>query len=192
MPGEHMNLLKRIFVFAVATAVLVYLVGWTAEAFGIHSPLFAFLANWLVMAWVAVIGQVWEFRMPERYYRLRTFEHEGRSYEYLGVHWFKKLVRHGPFTIFAPTLRLQRKITELSGTELTRLEGEMCKTEAGHLAIGLIVILMAAYTAIRGWWDAAGWLLLFNIPLNIYPLLLQRYNRAKLQPLLEKVEGETI
>jgi hypothetical protein len=130
--------------------------------------------------------------MPERYYRLRTFEHEGRSYEYLGVHWFKKLVRHGPFTIFAPTLRLQRKITELSGTELTRLEGEMCKTEAGHLAIGLIVILMAAYTAIRGWWDAAGWLLLFNIPLNIYPLLLQRYNRAKLQPLLEKVEGETI
>ncbi len=53
-----MEIIKRILVIAAATAALVYLVGWSAEAFGVHSPLFAFLANWLVMAWGAITGQV--------------------------------------------------------------------------------------------------------------------------------------
>ena len=181
-----MKNVKR-FLFVVATTMaLVYLVDWSAEAFGARNPLFAFLANWLVMAWGAITGQVWEFWLPAGYYRLRAFEVDGGIYEYLGIHWYKKLVRRGPLAIFAPTLRSQRKITELTGAELTRLQREMCKTETGHLAIGLIVILMAGYALLKGWWDAAGWLMLFNILINAYPVMLQRYNRAKLQPLLKK------
>jgi thiosulfate reductase cytochrome b subunit len=64
----------------------------------------------------------------------------------------------------------------------------MCKSETGHLAIGLVVDLMAGYALLRGWWDAAGWLLLFNILINVYPVMLQRYNRARLQPLFEKAD----
>jgi hypothetical protein len=183
-----MNFIKRILIITTATAALVYLVGWSAQAFGVHSAMFGFLANWLVMAWGAITGQVWEFWLPTGYYQLRTFENKGRVYEYLGIQWFKKLVRRGPLSIFAPNLHTQRKIPSQSKAELTNLQREMCKTETGHLMIGVMVILMAGYTSIKGWWDAAGWLLLFNIPINVYPVMLQRYNRARLQPLLEKTK----
>jgi hypothetical protein len=53
------------------------------------------------------------------------------------------------------------------------------------------VILMAGYALLQGWWDTFGWLLLFNILINAYPVMLQRYNRAKLQPLLEKANQGT-
>ena len=32
----------------------------------------------------------------------------------------------------------------------------------------------------RGWWGAARWTLLFDVLLNGYPVMLQRYNRALL------------
>jgi hypothetical protein len=32
----------------------------------------------------------------------------------------------------------------------------------------------------RGWWGAEGWTLLFDLLLNGYPVMLQRYNRALL------------
>ena len=35
------------------------------------------------------------------------------------------------------------------------------------------------------WLDAAAWLMLFNVPLNAYPVMLQRYNRLRLDPLLK-------
>jgi hypothetical protein len=183
-----MDIFKRILVITAATAALVYLAGWSAEAFGVRGPVFAFLANWIVMAWGAITGQVWEFWLPAGYYRLRAYESDGRVYEFLGVGWFKKLVRRGPLTVFAPTLRTQSKISALSRVELTNLQREMCKTETGHLMIGVIVILMAGYTLLKGWWETAGWLLVFNILINVYPVMLQRYNRARLQPLLEKAE----
>lgn len=34
--------------------------------------------------------------------------------------------------------------------------------------------------ATRSWWSAAGWTLLFNVVVNGYPVMLQRYNRALL------------
>jgi hypothetical protein len=38
-----------------------------------------------------------------------------------------------------------------------------------------------------GWIDAALWILLFNIVFNGYPVMLQRYNRLRLQRLTAKV-----
>ncbi len=180
----------RILVVLAASAALILLVVWTVAAFGVHGPVFPFLANWLVMAWMAIAGQVQEFGLPAGYYRLREFERDGRIYEFLGVQWFKKLVRAGPLTVFAPTLRTQHKITTLDGAGLARLGSEMCKAECAHLFIGLVVLLLAVYAASKGWWDTAGWLLLFDIPINAYPVMLQRYNRGKMQPLLEAKQVE--
>ncbi len=64
----------------------------------------------------------------------------------------------------------------------------MCKTETGHFIIGSIVILMAGYALFKGWWETAGWLVLFDILINAYPVMLQRYNRARLQLLIRKAK----
>lgn len=32
-----------------------------------------------------------------------------------------------------------------------------------------------------GWWDAAGWMMLWNLPLNLCPVMLQRRIRVRIQ-----------
>jgi len=89
-----------------------------------------------------------EFWLPPRYYAC------GRSKvtEAFMNTWYplvQKAVRRGSLAVFAPTLRSPQKIPALSRDELNNLQREMCKTETGHLAIGLIVILMAGYALLK-------------------------------------------
>jgi hypothetical protein len=170
------NFLKHSLVVLLATAVFVFAFNWTVSAFGFRSIFFAFLANWLVISWVAILGQVISFTFSPNYYQTKPFEHDGRIYERLGVHHFKKLVRRGPLTFLSPTLR---KGEGVDGFQ--KLLGEMQKAETAHVVIFAMMLLLICYSLVRGWIDAAGWLMLFNIIINAYPVMLQRYNRIKLQ-----------
>ena len=176
-----MKLFKKIAVFTIATAVAVILIIWSIDAFGFRSPIFALLVNWLAMSWVAIIGQAVDFSYPSGYYEIKDFERTGQIYEYLGIRLFKMLVRRGPLTIFSPTLHLPK---EKTASALRHLDGEMRKAETGHVVIFLLILLFIGYALFRGWFDAVGWILLFNIIINGYPIILQRYNRIKLQELI--------
>lgn len=92
------------------------------------------------------------------------------------------LVRRGPLAVFSPTLRFPR---EMTADALLALANEMCKAESGHVLILGLILVAAAYCALRTWLDAAAWLVLFSIPINVYPIMLQRYNRIKLQELID-------
>lgn len=170
------NFLKRSFVVLLATAIFVFAFNWTVNAFGFRSIFFAFLVNWLVMSWVAILGQVISFTFSPNYYQSKRFEHDGQIYERLGVQHFKKLVRRGPLTIFSPTLRKDERVDGFQ-----KLLGEMQKAETAHVVIFAMMLLPICYSLVRGWFDAAGWLMLFNIIINGYPVMLQRYNRIKLR-----------
>lgn len=176
-----MKLLKDILLIAIATAGVTLLLKWSSESFGFRSPFFAFLANFLIMAWIALLGQVWVFTYPPRYFAIKPFEKDGRLYEKLGVVFIKKLLRRGPFSIFSPTLHFSG-----DADALPKLENEMRNAEAGHLTIFLVMLLFAGMAMVRGWFDAAGWLLLFSIILNIYPMMLQRYNRIRINRILAR------
>ena len=41
-------------------------------------------------------------------------------------------------------------------------------------------LVVVGHAVLRGWWAPAAWTLLFDVVLNGYPVLLQRYNRALL------------
>lgn len=176
-----MKTVKQILLVIIATAGVAFLLDWSRDYFGFRSPIFAFLVNGLIMAWIAILGQTMVFTFPPRYFRIKRFESNGRVYEMLGVKVFKKLVQRGPLSIFNPTLRL-------SGGKsiLPLLESEMRKAEAGHLTIFLVILLFAAVALTRAWFDAAGWLLLFSVILNGYPIMLQRYNRMRVYKIVEK------
>ena len=177
-----MDKLKRTATLVASAAVAILLIVWLVGAFGIRAPLFAFLANWVAMSWVAFSGQFIRIPLPPEYYAPHRFERGGRIYELMGIRLFKKLVRRGPLAVFSPTLRFPReKVAEA----LLALASEMCKAESGHVLILAIILVAAAYFALRTWFDAAAWLLLFSIPINVYPIMLQRYNRIKLQELID-------
>ena len=173
---------KKLLSLITITGVALTLIVWTFVAFEFRSPIFAFLINWLVMSWVAMMGQFVTFPfLPSTYYEIKPFEQSGQVYERLGVSIFKKIVRRGPLTVFSPTLRFP---AERSVSALKTLENEMRKAETSHLAIFCLILLLVGYALVKGWFDAVAWLLLFNIFFNGYPVMLQRYNRLKIRKLI--------
>lgn len=177
-----MQAFKKVALFIVVTIMVALLVIWSIDAFGFRSPVAAFLINWLVMSWLAMSALSIPFPLPSEYYAFKAFESSGQLYERLGIRLFKKLVRRGPLSIFSPTLRFPKKKTVAA---LQQLDQEMRKAEAIHVFIFIVMWLFISFAVLRGWFDAAGWLLLFNVLINGYPVMLQRYNRIKLHELIQ-------
>jgi len=175
---------KTIALITVATLVAVYLIIWSLNSFGWDNPFLAFLINWLTLSWAAVVGQGVTFVLPSTYYDIKTFERTGQVYERLGIRLFKRLVRRGPLSVFNPGLRFPKEKTIPA---LQHLDREMKKAETAHLYIFLLMLVFSAYTLFRAGLVSMSWMLGFNILINGYPIMLQRYNRIKLQGLIEKL-----
>ena len=173
---------RKVLLVAGVTTGMAALMAWSLRAFGARSTWFAFVVVWLPLAWFAVLWRVLALRrpvlrLPAQVQALRAFERDGRVYELLGVRVAKRLLRRGPLAVFAPPLHLPAEPTPAS---LAGLDEQMRQAEAVHeiLLVGTLAVVVNA--AVRGWWDAAGWTLLFNVLGNGYPAMLQRYNRARL------------
>ena len=129
--------------------------------------------------------------LPERYYRTQRFEASGCLYEWLGVRFFKRFPPNGDFINrinrrFNPAYRVVRdKASIVEFAAGTRL-AEKC-----HLISLFLVLPAVAYALALGWNQFALWLVLPNIPLHFYPVLLQRYTRARIERVLKSREHGT-
>jgi len=154
----------------VAFAVAVV---WGARVWG-RSIAFAFGVNWLLIIWAIMFASnVVPLRMPARYYATRRFEKAGRVYDLLGVRWYRRALRRVLWSVNPALLRSQPAARE------TMIENTK-DAETGHLFILLVITGITAWALASGWWDAAGWLLLFNLLHNGYPVLSMRRLRARL------------
>ena len=162
---------------AGATAIAAVLLTWGLRALGPGSAWFAFLVVWVPMAWLGTVSRVVRPRLPDAYHDLRAFERDGGLYERLGVVVVKRLLRRGPLAAFNPDLHLP---AERTPENLAHLDQRMRDAEASHVILFVAMLAVVARAAARGWWGAAGLTLLFDVLLNGYPVLLQRYNRALL------------
>jgi hypothetical protein len=119
--------------------------------------------------------------LPAGYYRPRTFELSGRFYERLGVRWFKRWTPDGDYVVwhirhFLP----EYKVIPNRGC-LGRWDVQTRRNEQGHLLWLLVTAPPTFYALFYGWAALAWWLFLGNLIINAYPIMLQRYNRARIQ-----------
>ena len=56
----------------------------------------------------------------------------------------------------------------------------MRDAEASHAVLFVVTLPVAVHAAVRGWWPAALLTAAFDMAMNGYPVMLQRYNRARL------------
>jgi len=168
---------RRASVIGVATIVGTALLLWGWRAFGPASAAFAFLVVWVPMTWLGTVSRVAQPRLPATYHELRDFERDGRVYELVGVKAVKQLLRRGLFAVFNPDLHLP---AERTPEHLAHLEQRMEDAEASHAILFVATLGVVIHAASRGWWTAAGLTLVFDVLLNGYPVMLQRYNRALL------------
>jgi len=78
---------------------------------------------------------------------------------------------------FNPGLHLPEDRTP---ERLAALERRMREAESSHGILFVLTLALIVNAAARGHWIAAGWTLLFDVLVNGYPVMLQRYNRALL------------
>lgn len=161
----------------VVTGIGGALLVWAAVALGANSGWFAFLVVWVPMTCLGTISRVMQPRMPRRYHELRDFERNGRAYEVVGIRVVKWTLRRGPIAVFNPDLHLP---AQQSPGRVAHLEQRMRDAEASHTILFLATVPVVLHAAARGWWGAAALTLLFDVVMNGYPVMLQRYNRARL------------
>ncbi len=174
---RHDGGVHKAWLFVTATLLAAVLLIWSLEALGPESGWFAFLVVWLPMTWLGTVSRMVTPRLPDSYHVLRDFERDGRVYEALGVRVCKSALRRGPLARFNPDLHLP---AELNAENLVRLDQRMRDAEASHAILLVALAGVAAHAAMRGWWVAAGSTAMFDLLINGYPVMLQRYNRALL------------
>lgn len=173
----HDRGMGRFAALTTASAVVLVVVVWAARTFGASSLSFAFVVVWFPMVVVGVMSRVVQVRLPERFHALRRFERGGRVYELVGIRWFKAVLRRGPLAAFNPDLHLP---TERMPAKLAWLAQRMRDAEASHAVLFVATLAVVVNAVVRGWWLAAVSTLVFDVVMNGYPVMLQRYNRARL------------
>jgi hypothetical protein len=164
------------------TIGVAIMVVWCARSFG-RTVVFAFGINWILIAWAIWLSRVLESRsgawdglscrLPASYYAMRPFEKGGRLYDYLGVRWYRRVLRRVLWSVNPALLRSQPEARQTMARSTH-------DPEAGHLIIFVVVLAITLWALVSGWWNAVAWLLLFNLLHNGYPVLSLRQIRGRL------------
>jgi Glycosyl-4,4'-diaponeurosporenoate acyltransferase len=131
-----------------------------------------------------VVGSVVARLLPERYFRVRKLEASGRLYEWVGIRFFKRLVPNGVcinqlMRRSDPNYRLIYDRSSMIDFEASTRFAERC-----HVVSLFLILPCTVYALNLGWYKFALWLVLPNIPLHVYPILLQRYTRSRIDRVL--------
>jgi len=115
------------------------------------------------------------------YFRPRPWEQAGRLYEAVGVRQIKELLFGGRYFNALMSLILGRRYRPFQGPRWPRRWFRFTVgVEIGHLVIGLYMLVRASSHLLGGHVVVAGRILLLNVFVNFYPIVVQRFNRARL------------
>jgi hypothetical protein len=118
--------------------------------------------------------------LPEAWFRPRRWELSGAVYEKLGVRWFKRFMIGGDYVNRRVRHLLPGHRTYPTEMTLQRLSAETRAAEKGHALWGLVALPAVAFAVMTGWRLFAIAFALVNVGANLYPILLQRYTRARI------------
>lgn len=133
-----------------------------------------------------VVGCIALWWLPPAWYRVYPFERSGKVYELLGVQHFRGFVPDGDLANGLarrrdPTYRVIRgRASAAAFLGLTR------QSERGHLVLLTLGVISAGFALDLGWRGWALYLTVGNALCNLYPILLQRYTRARIVSVLHR------
>ncbi|QLG13138.1 hypothetical protein HLB42_19665 (plasmid) [Deinococcus sp. D7000] len=159
-------------------ALLVTLAAWgLGHVTGFHGLSFALGVQVLLMWWALYLLAVTKPALREGFFTVKSWE--APLYRRLGASAFDTLLR------LVGWERLRRGARGFSGTRasLARLDRATREAEYSHLLLALICLGLAVGAFLLRAADAGGWLLLTAVPVHLYPVMVQRSLRWRLQQL---------
>jgi len=175
------NTLVTVLIIALAAVVVAAFLVFVSDTAWFQFPLGAILAYGTSMLLILSARHVAPLSLPYWYWRVRVFEDEGRLYSRFGIGTFKKLLVLLGFDVCNWHVRFSGR---RSG--LRNLSQGIRQAEINHVISFLVLLLTFIYALGRNWYGVAGWLAAVNVIANVYPVMLQRHNRSRVDPLLER------
>ena len=164
----------KLFVIFVITVLLLI---WIVNYIGTKGFLFAWILNFILMTCVFMFTETLKSQFESDYYKEQNWEKSGKIYRSLGINLYRKLL------VLVGWEKLNKKANPVNKNvdALLHLLYRTKQSEFGHLIIMFIVTGFNIYAAMKYGILESIWIFTLNILLNFYPIILQRYNRPRLQ-----------
>lgn len=121
--------------------------------------------------------------LPAAWLDVQHWERGGRLYEALGARWFKRFMIGGD--VMNRHVRRSEPSYRIHAGPAARaeLERQSVVSEKVHTIMLLCALWPAVFGAAAGWWAYAALISAANVLVNLYPIMVQRYTRARLAKL---------
>lgn len=169
--------MRKYILLSLTVIIAIFLVSGLVYKVGLQGFLFAWILNFVLMMCVFFFTETLKSEFKSAYYLEKTWEKKGKIYEAFGINLFRK------FLVIIGWEKLNKKANpvEKNLQALVHLEYRTKQSELGHIIIFFIVLAFTIYVAITFGIKESLSLIILNLLLNVYPVLLQRYNRPRLQ-----------
>lgn len=166
----------------ILTAGSIYLI--KGRAFPPHgNPLVYSLAmSWLISITIAFASSAIFFRVNLPLFSSARWEKGGEIYDRLGVRAFRYVLFHSPLGWINASFHLRT-----NRLDCYRLRKEMNSGEAVHwlTCIATVILAICYFRYHHAVYSYA--MLFVRIPFDLYPIMLQRRNRARVSRVLERL-----
>lgn len=140
---------------------------------------------WLVAAFLA--GPL-ILLVPRGFHVPRRWEDRGSFYRRVGVERFRSIVANGD--LVNRFVRARHRSYSVYGPEIEKLVPKSIWNEQRHWAYLCWGFVGALYAWTLGWEIWAIWMAGSNVGANLYPIMLQRYSRARVMRLVKLARRE--
>lgn len=185
-------MIKKILL-SIASLFLFYrswdlILGWgkiNIDSFGI-TMIWAFLANLFILGAFAFAGFAWPtYRLlTVKYYRIKSPKTLQNLSEKVGVPLFQKFL----LATFWRDKKQRKNYFDGTKTGIKNWLIESKKSEFGHLIPFLILTGLSIWSVFSGNIQLAFLTQFMNVFANLYPVLLQRTHRARIQKFSERMK----
>jgi hypothetical protein len=174
----------RMMGVSAITAAVVIALCWMERLLGYRSPAFALNLHFLLMTGAVFVDKLWAPNLAGS--RFAVSDREVQLYRRLGVVAFMRVLRRIGWT------SALRDPTVFDGTRRTVSSYERATRhgENAHTWLFLVAMGPIAWSIASGWWDAAFWIGTMNVVFHLYPVMLQRTQRARLTALLVRLAAK--
>jgi hypothetical protein len=185
----YLNLtVGKITIATVVLAAAVAYCEWLATVIAPDHWAYGFAVNFAFLAaFTAVLTALELPILPDSYFSPKSFELNGRIYRWTGIQAFVAFLRLIGWERF-----WRKSIPVLNDrTALRKYSDSTRGSEAVHMTAAVFTAVFTLTVAFRHSFVGTMWLWGFNVLVNAYPVMLQRYNRPRVDRLLRRLERNT-
>jgi hypothetical protein len=172
---------RSLWLIAILTVGSLYALG--GELFPPHgnSLLYALALTWLVTIAVGLgTGFIFAGADPALF-SLAPWEKDGEIYERAGLRAFRWTMLRSGLGWINPNFHMRH-----SRADWERLVRETHNSEGVHWLAGAILVVLAVWFLIGGYAMHGYVMLLVRVPFDVYPIMLQRWNRGRVYRVLRR------